>query len=719
MSGDGGGKVTKPSPRSKAREMLLKSPSVRMLESEGGSNQLAYAEFGYGESNDDDLSLSCLHAVKKLQETGRWDEAQLELETATQQSKTPREQAMGALLLAELFNKWGAASPAYSVDIMDKGAKYADDAVKFFKSEIKAKPRVDIYSPLTKDERLVRDGLFWKVLNFATVGGLGGSEEFSLEEAFGRAEEAFADLRSARKCPRPAAIKSGVMGAEEFLEGTLLFCRAKALQGEHIKPEVVGGRSFTEILGDCAKIYLEAYKKLTDAGSDYQDTTVKTVTMIGVCHLMMGMREEALVWMHREVEMRVKIYGDWNPRTRMAQAMLAKTEGTKADDKAEDGPEKLYSVDLVKHDELVWEIDPFKVSDQFRISAVLRMFETLGLIAKFSIPCEKLTNFVIKCRDSYRDANAFHNWKHAWSVTHCAYMILVSAPIEKILTSSEVLAIMISCLVHDIDHPGVNSDYLIKSGSSLALQFPYKNVLEQMHWHNAKKIFDEEHTDILEGISPTEKEDILCLVFEGIMATDMQNHKAIVSALSERCDQLSEQLAGVDSQPAGDRKSPVSPVHFSGRKVSLSSSSLVDSPSLLVYDVHKESDRLELVKAIVHASDLSGQAMEPEVAYSFGKGVLAEFHQQATREAQEKLPETPFMKNLDDTLQQAKAQLGFINFVVEPLWNNLCCIFPEIKPRHQAVLNRLGEIDFDNLEEWPGKIEGLQRVQNTLESVPE
>ena len=84
--------------------------------------------------------------------------------------------------------------------------------------------------------------------------------------------------------------------------------------------------------------------------------------------------------------------------------------------------------------------------------------------------------------------------------------------------------------------------------------------------------------------------------------------------------------------------------------------------------MHKESDRLELVKAIVHASDLSGQAMEPEVAYSFGKGVLAEFHEQAMREAREKLPETPFMKNLDDTLQQAKSQLGFINFVVEPLW---------------------------------------------------
>jgi hypothetical protein len=50
------------------------------------------------------------------------------------------------------------------------------------------------------------------------------------------------------------------------------------------------------------------------------------------------------------------------------------------------------------------------------------------------------------------------------------------------------------------------------------------------------------------------------------------------------------------------------------------------------------------------------------------QGVLTEFHAQATREVMEKLPETPHMKNLDDTLQQAKAQLGFLNFVVEPLW---------------------------------------------------
>ena len=66
--------------------------------------------------------LSCLNEVKKMQETGRWNEAQDELERVINLAKTDRERGFGSLLLAELFNKWGAASQSYSADIMDKGA---------------------------------------------------------------------------------------------------------------------------------------------------------------------------------------------------------------------------------------------------------------------------------------------------------------------------------------------------------------------------------------------------------------------------------------------------------------------------------------------------------------------------------------------------------------------------------------------------------------------
>jgi hypothetical protein len=37
---------------------------------------------------------------------------------------------------------------------------------------------------------------------------------------------------------------------------------------------------------------------------------------------------------------------------------------------------------------------------------------------------------------------------------------------------------------------------------------------------------------------------------------------------------------------------------------------------------------VHMVQAIVHAADLSGQTLEKDIAYSFGRGVLREFHTQ-------------------------------------------------------------------------------------------
>jgi hypothetical protein len=62
---------------------------------------------------------------------------------------------------------------------------------------------------------------------------------------------------------------------------------------------------------------------------------------------------------------------------------------------------KEYALDHVASHELVWDLDPFTLSDSFRIPAVLRMFEALGLVTRFSIPIEKLRALVLKFRDSY------------------------------------------------------------------------------------------------------------------------------------------------------------------------------------------------------------------------------------------------------------------------------------------------------------------------------
>jgi hypothetical protein len=56
-----------------------------------------------------------------------------------------------------------------------------------------------------------------------------------------------------------------------------------------------------------------------------------------------------------------------------------------------------YALERVASHEIVWELDPFALSDSFRVSAVLRMFEELGLVARFAIPIKKLRALVVKC----------------------------------------------------------------------------------------------------------------------------------------------------------------------------------------------------------------------------------------------------------------------------------------------------------------------------------
>ena len=63
----------------------------------------------------------CLATIKKMEVNGAFDEAQSELEQIVHKSIAPLQRGMACLLLAELFNKWGAASATYTIGIMERG----------------------------------------------------------------------------------------------------------------------------------------------------------------------------------------------------------------------------------------------------------------------------------------------------------------------------------------------------------------------------------------------------------------------------------------------------------------------------------------------------------------------------------------------------------------------------------------------------------------------
>lgn len=99
----------------------------------------------------------------------------------------------------------------------------------------------------------------------------------------------------------------------------------------------------------------------------------------------------------------------------------------------------------------------------------IRMFLDLSFPTRWRIKMPTLARFILYVRKGYRDA-PYHNWTHAFSVAHFAYLLIKNLRLieENYMTSLQALVFLVSCLCHDIDHRGTNNSFQTKCGTVLA-----------------------------------------------------------------------------------------------------------------------------------------------------------------------------------------------------------------------------------------------------------
>jgi hypothetical protein len=104
------------------------------------------------------------------------------------------------------------------------------------------------------------------------------------------------------------------------------------------------------------------------------------------------------------------------------------------------------------------------------------LFEDSGLVSEFALHPLVLQSFLLNIRARYRD-NPYHSFCHGFSVLQCGYLILRETHAYTFLSKLEHLGLLLSCLCHDLDHPGTTNSFQINCASELALTHNDQSVL--------------------------------------------------------------------------------------------------------------------------------------------------------------------------------------------------------------------------------------------------
>ncbi|XP_044258941.1 cAMP and cAMP-inhibited cGMP 3',5'-cyclic phosphodiesterase 10A-like [Tribolium madens] len=142
---------------------------------------------------------------------------------------------------------------------------------------------------------------------------------------------------------------------------------------------------------------------------------------------------------------------------------------------------------------------------------ILYMF--LQLI-KNTLNPEHCIHYILSVKKFYR-RNPYHNFEHALNVVHCMYLMLKRN--IKQFNHTEIKALMIAALCHDVDHPGFTNNFLESSNNDLANLYE-NSCLENHQYYVSMLLLD--YSKILTHLSKDDYSVLKYEIKEAIIATD-------------------------------------------------------------------------------------------------------------------------------------------------------------------------------------------------------
>jgi hypothetical protein len=229
----------------------------------------------------------------------------------------------------------------------------------------------------------------------------------------------------------------------------------------------------------------------------------------------------------------------------------------------------------------------------------------------------------------------YHNMYHAFNVLQGCFSILTTTDMAKQFSAQEKVVMLIAACGHDAGHDGVNTTFHVAMDSELSSHYNDRSPLENMHaWHtfDVMRAHNGE-CDLLEKLGAKQRKMIRRQIIETIIATDMAFHNKKV-----------DELNGKEN-----------------------------------IDMASQIDRDLLMTVLVHTVDIGHSTFSWLEECRWARLVATEFQAQVDRERAAGVPPTVFMECTGEA-HLGKGQLGFIDYVVKPLYAAVADKMPEMRP---------------------------------------
>ncbi|XP_026191383.1 high affinity cGMP-specific 3',5'-cyclic phosphodiesterase 9A-like [Cyclospora cayetanensis] len=287
------------------------------------------------------------------------------------------------------------------------------------------------------------------------------------------------------------------------------------------------------------------------------------------------------------------------------------------------------------HDLLDWDFHVLSLPEPEAVRLCRDLLVYYADRAALGIRGEVIMNFCGALHANYLQ-NPYHNFYHALNVVQVLCLLLALPDVGARFTPTDFFVLSVAALGHDLGHPGFNNLFMQRNQCWPARIYSNTSILENYHAASLLQILRVPHMDLFANMSDGELDSVRKRLINAIMWTDMAKHFDMVAKLDGK----------------------------------------IQGEMVLSEGIMCTLQKPYLEGLLLHSADISNPLLEFDMCRDWAIRACDEFFNQ--NKLEEALGQPPFMPALQsfDEFCIAKAQIGFIDFICKPLFNNLALMFP-------------------------------------------